>query len=634
MTALVTIDHRPSIPQQQPVDVERLKSGLQESISGEVRFDGQARALYATDASNYRQVPIGVVIPKTVEDVEKTVAICRRFGAPITNRGGGTSLAGQCCNVAVVIDFSKYLNRILDLNVEERYAWVEPGCVLDDLRHEARKHKLTFGPDPSTHNHNTLGGMAGNNSCGVHSVMAGRTADNIEALEILTYDGEKMLVGETSEEEYRQIFAQGGRKAEIYSALRELVDSYAPLIRRKYPKIPRRVSGYNLDNLLPENGFHVARALVGSEGTCVTILRLKCRLVPDPAERVLVLLGFPDVYTAGNAVAQIRAAGPIGLEGMDRKLIENLRRKKPDEKDSALLPEGNAWLLAEFGAGSREQAEAQARTLMAKLEESSPRPSMKLATDQNTQRTLWKLRGAGLGVTAHVPTIGATHEGWEDSAVPPDRIGEYLRDFHDLLARYQYETALYGHFGDGCVHCRINFDLRTPDGVAKYRRFIGEAADLVVSYGGSLSGEHGDGQSRAVLLDKMFGPELLRAFQTYKLIWDPEWKMNPGKVVLANLPTEELREGPAYRPWSPATRFAFPDEEYDFAKAANRCVGIGRCRKHGAEVMCPSYMATREEAHSTRGRARLLFEMTRGQVIQDGWRSSAVHDALDLCLAC
>lgn len=634
MTALVTINGRPLASKHPAAGIDKLKKALEAAISGEVRFDGGSRALYATDASNYRQVPIGVVIPKSVEDVEKAIAICREHGAPVTNRGGGTSLAGQCCNVAVIIDFSKYLNRILELNVAERYAWVEPGCVLDDLRHAAEKHQLTFGPDPSTHNHNTLGGMAGNNSCGVHSVMAGRTADNIEALEILTYDGEKMIVGETSEEEYQRIIADGGRRADIYRALKQLVEQYAPLIRRKYPKIPRRVSGYNLDNLLPENGFHVARALVGSEGTCVTILRLKCRLVPSPPERVLLILGYPDPYLAGDAVAQIRAAGPIGLEGMDRKLMDYLKRKDPQEKDSALLPDGDGWLLVEFGGDTAVQAEAQARTLMAELQKAKTRPSMKLATDKQTQRTLWKLRGAGLGVTAHVPKIGATHEGWEDSAVPPDRIGDYLRDFHKLLQRYQYDTALYGHFGDGCVHCRINFDLRTPDGVAKYRRFIGDAADLVLSYGGSLSGEHGDGQSRAQLLDKMFGPELIRAFRSYKEIWDPEWKMNPGKVVLAWLPTENLREGPDYRPWSPSTRFAFPDEERDFAKAANRCVGIGRCRKHGDEVMCPSYMATREDMHSTRGRSRLLFEMTRGEVIADGWRSTAVHEALDLCLAC
>src|SRR5437868_900006 len=313
MTKIVTFEHRPSLAGDRPVNSDALRDALTQAISGEVRFDAQARALYATDASNYRQVPIGVVIPKSADDVENTVAICRRFGAPITSRGGGTSLAGQCCNVAVVIDFSKYLNRILELNVEERYAWVEPGCVLDDLRHAAESHHLTFGPDPSTHNHNTLGGMAGNNSCGVHSVMAGRTADNIEALEILTYDGERMLVGETSEEEYQRIIARDGRPAEIYRALRKLVDEYAPLIRSKYPKIPRRVSGYNLDNLLPEIGFHVARALVGSKGTCVTILRLKCRLVPSPPKRVLLLLGFPDVYAAGDAVAQIRTQGAIGL---------------------------------------------------------------------------------------------------------------------------------------------------------------------------------------------------------------------------------------------------------------------------------------------------------------------------------
>ena len=611
-----------------------LRAALEREVEGEVRFDTQARALYATDASNYREVPVGVVIPKSLEDVERAVAVCRSQGAAITSRGGGTSLAGQCCNAAVVIDFSKYLNRILEIDPEHRSAWVEPGCVLDDLRQAAGEHGLTFGPDPATHDHCTLGGMTGNNSCGTHSVMAGRTADNIEALEILTYDGERMVVGETDEVEFASMLGGGGRKAEIFSALRRLVAENANRIRAVYPDIPRRVSGFNLDELLPERGFNVARALVGSEGTCVTILRVKCRLVPDPSARVLMAIGFPDVFAAADAAPSIRAAGAIGLEGIDEEFVRYMRVKHVREEDLSLLPEGDSWLLAEFGGETREEAERKATALEEDLGRRGNPPSTSILTDPEDQEALWKVREAGLPATAHVPGMRETHPGWEDAAVPPERLGDYLRDFRKLLEAFGYKCALYGHFGDGCIHCRIDFDLESRDGIATYRRFIDRAADLVVSYGGSLSGEHGDGEARGALLDKMFGSDLTGAFREFKEIWDPQWKMNPGKVVAAPDPTANLRREPDHAPWQGVTRFTLTEDGEDFAAAAARCVGVGKCRKHDSGVMCPSYMATGEEAYSTRGRARLLYEMVHGDVVEEGWRSGAVHEALDLCLAC
>jgi FAD/FMN-containing dehydrogenase/Fe-S oxidoreductase len=612
-----------------------LARALERSIRGEVRFSAGDRALYATDGSNYRQVPIGVVIPRSIEDVAASMAICRQHGAPFLSRGGGTSLAGQCCNTAVVVDYSKYLNHIHSIDPERQIAWVEPGVVLDDLRDAAEKHHLTFGPDPSTHNHNTLGGMIGNNSCGVHSVMSGRTADNVLELDVLTYDGLRLRVGPTSDEELRAIIAQGGRRGEIYRKLDALRWRYADLIRERYPKIPRRVSGYNLDELLPENGFNVARALVGSEGTCVAVLKAGLRLVHSPPERVVVAVGFPDIFTAGDAVPLILTHEPVGLEGIDERLVDYMRLKHQHEAALQSLPEGCGWLIVEMGGDSVEEAVEKAEALMRDLKRDHDVADARLMRDKQAQQRIWEVRKAGLGATAFVPHHADAWEGWEDSAVPPTRVGGYLRELDKLFKAYGYESALYGHFGDGCIHCRINFGLRTESGVAKWRRFLNEAADLVLRHGGSISGEHGDGQSKAELLEKMFGPALMGAFREFKAIWDPQGMMNPGKIVDPYPITSNLRLGPDYHPPKVETRFHFPVEG-GFDRAALRCVGVGECRRHTTDmgVMCPSYMATREEKHSTRGRGHLLFEMMHGGPIKDRWKSDAVEDALSLCLGC
>jgi FAD/FMN-containing dehydrogenase/Fe-S oxidoreductase len=616
------------------VDSVGLEAALRREIRGEVRFDRGSRALYATDGSNYRQVPIGVVLPKHRDDVIAAIAVSRDFGAPILCRGGGTSLAGQCCNVAVVVDFSKYMAQILELDPERRIARVEPGVILDHLRNAAEKHHLTFAPDPATHGRCTLGGMIGNNSCGVHSVMAGKTDDNVEQLDILTYDGLRMKVGQTSDDESKKLVHQGGRAGEIYSGLLALRDKYADLVRRLYPNIPRRVSGYNLNYLLPENGFHVARALVGSEGTCVTVLEATCRLVDSPPERVLVVIAWPDIYSCADHVPEIMAHKPIGLEGIDDLLVEYTRRKGINSEGLALLPEGGGWLLAEFGAGSAQEAEAQAQALIEKLSRRPDPPHMHLYADKQQVRRVWEVRESSLGVISHVPGEPLTWEGWEDSAVAPERLGSYLRALRKLMNDHGYRGTLYGHFGHGCVHNRINFDLESKPGIAKFRKFMEEAADLVVSYGGSLSGEHGDGQARGELLEKMFGPELVRAFREFKAIWDPQWKMNPGKVVEPYRLDENLRLGAEYRPWNPPTHFKFPQDHGSLAHATIRCVGVGKCRQYDSGVMCPSFRVTREEEHSTRGRAHLLWEMLEGEVIRDGWNSKEVKSSLDLCLSC
>jgi FAD/FMN-containing dehydrogenase/Fe-S oxidoreductase len=617
------------------IDAAGLAAELQKRIRGEVRFDDGSRALYATDGSNYRQPPIGVVIPKDIDDVLLTVDTCRRFEAPVLARGGGTSLAGQCCNIAVVIDMSKYLHGIVDLDPDRRIARVEPGCVLDDLRSAAEQFHLTFAPDPSTHNHNTLGGMIGNNSCGVHSVMAGETLQNIDELEILTYDGLRMRVGKTSDEELERIIRFGGPRGEIYRRLKELRDRYADLIRSRFPRIPRRVSGYNLPDLLPENGFNVAKALVGSEGTCVIILEALTRLVYSPPFRSLLVLGCPDVYEAGDHVPEVLAARPVGLEGVDDRLISDMTKKGLHPEGVRILPSGKGWLVVEFGGDSKKEADDRAKELMESLRKKSNPPDMKLFDDRREEEIIWKVRESGLGATARVPGQKAdSWEGWEDSSVAPEKLGGYLRELRRLFERYGYHCSLYGHFGQGCVHTRIDFDLYTQPGIDTYRSFMYEAADLVLSLGGSLSGEHGDGQSRAELLPKMFGPELIEAFREFKSIWDPAWRMNPGKLVDPYRMDENLRLGTGYSPPAWKTSFQYPDDMNSFTYAILRCVGVGDCRKEHTGTMCPSYMGTREEMWSTRGHARLLWEaMNKGEVIS-GWKEKSVKEALDYCLSC
>ena len=615
-------------------DIASLEAELKSTVRGEVRFDPGSRALYSTDASNYRQVPIGVVIPRDKDDVVCAIAACYRHKVPVLNRGGATSLAGQCCNVAVVIDMSKYMRRVLEVNPQDQLGRVEPGCVLDDFCRETEKYGLIFGPDPATHNHCTLGGMVGNNSCGMHAQMAGKTTDNIERLEILTYDGLRMWVGKTSDEQLEAFILEGGRKGEIYSKLKSLRDRYADRIRARFPKIPRLVSGYPLNELLPENGFHVARALVGTESTCVTVLEIVGNLVPNPPARVLLVLGYPDVYSAGDHLPEILPYKPIACEGFNDQFLDDYKKKGIHLKEIQMMPAGKGWLILEFGGETKQQAADQARALMERLKKQKDAPSMKLYDDELRQHQIWEAREAALGGSSFVPGKKPTWPGWEDSAVPPEKVGPYLRDLDALFGKYGWSPSIFGHFGQGCIHIRIPFELTTQSGLDSFRSFMEEATTLIVRYGGSFSGEHGDGQARAQFLPKLFGSELVEAFREFKAIWDPQGKMNPGKAVDAYSITENLRLGTAYDPPQPKTHFHYEGDQFSFSNATLRCVGVGKCRREEHGVMCPSYMVTREEMHSTRGRARLLFEMLQGNPLAGGWRDEHVKEALDLCLSC
>ena len=614
---------------------ESLEAALRAAVRGEVRFDAGSRAAYATDASNYRQVPIGLVIPLDAEDVVAAVAVCRRFGAPVLSRGGGTSLAGQGCNVAVLLDFSKYMNGMGEIDAVARTVRVQPGVVLDRLRDAAEVYNLTFAPDPATHSRCTLGGMIGNNSCGVHALMGGKTVDNIVALEVLLYDGTRMTVGATSAAELAAKVAAGGREGEIYAELQRIHAEYGAEVERRFPRIARRVSGYNLDELTEANGFNVARALVGSEGTCVVVLGATLRLVESPPFRVLLGLGYEDIFVAADAVPGLLKHPLIGLEGMDGLLLDALRSKQKLTRNLALLPEGRGFLLAEFGGYTPEAAMAQAIRLRDALGSTA---QVRIYTSEEAAR-VWHIRESGLGATAFVPRAdgkpaGTGWEGWEDAAVAPEKLGSYLRAIKALMAEYGYSCPMYGHFGQGCVHMRHNFDLESEAGILAFRSFVERAAEIVMEHGGSLSGEHGDGQARGALLPKMFGEKLMEGLRRFKRVWDPENRMNPGKLIDANEVHEDLRLGADYAPWQPKLHFAMESDGGSMASAALRCVGVGACRKTDAGTMCPSFMATGEEIHSTRGRAHLLWELMQGEVLDGGWQSPEVFDSLDLCLSC
>ncbi|MYV44033.1 FAD-binding protein [Streptomyces sp. SID1328] len=581
---------------------------LRRVVRGEVRFDATARALTTMDASNYRRVPLGVVAPRDAEDVAAVLEVCRARGTPVVARGGGTSIAGQATGTGVVLDFTRHMNGLLELDPDGRTARVQPGLVLDRLQAAAAPHGLRFGPDPSTHGRCTLGGMIGNNSCGAHSVAWGTTADSVRELSVLTARGERLLPG------------RGWSGAP--EGLRTLAEGELARLRTGFPELPRRISGYALDALLHEHGADVARSFCGSEGTLGVLTEAVLDLVEAPAVHVLAVLGYADESAAADAASGLLPYGPLTVEGMAADLI----------RAPIGLPKGGAWLFVETGGASEAEARARAEAVVS----AADAVDALVVTDPVAQRGLWRLREDASGTATRMPDGTEAWPGWEDCAVPPARLGAYLRDFRALLTAHGLRGAPYGHFGEGCVHVRIDFDLLTEAGVGRFRRFSEEQADLVVSHGGSLSGEHGDGQARAELLPRMYGAEMVALFERAKAVWDPDGLLNPGMLVRPARLDDDLRF--AVLPRRPVdVAFGYPHDEGDFRAAVRRCVGVAKCRTEsvgGSAVMCPSFRATGEEEHSTRGRARLLHEMLAGEVITDGWRSAEVRDALDLCLSC
>ncbi|MCS0600381.1 FAD-binding oxidoreductase [Streptomyces sp. LP11] len=585
-----------------------LAGELRRAVRGEVDFGVTARALATMDASNYRRVPAGVVAPRDPADVAAVLEVCRARGVPVVARGGGTSIAGQATGTGVVLDFTRHMDALLELDPGSRTAVVQPGLVLDRLQEAAAPHGLRFGPDPSTHSRCTLGGMIGNNSCGSHSVAWGTTADSVRELSVLTARGERLRLGRD----------WTGAPA----GLRELAEGELARLRTGFPDLPRRISGYALDALLPERGADVARSFCGSEGTLGILTEAVLRLVEAPRARALAVLGYGEESAAAEAAAGLLPHGPLTVEGMAADLV----------RSPAGLPRGGAWLFVETGGSTPAEARARAEDIV----RAADVLDASVVTDPAAQRTLWRIREDASGTATRLPDGSEAWPGWEDCAVPPARLGAYLRDFRALLTSHALRGTPYGHFGDGCIHVRIDFDLLTEAGVARFRHFSEDLADLVVAHGGSLSGEHGDGQARAELLPRMYGTETVRLFERAKAVWDPDDLLNPGMLVRpAPLDTNLRFAALPSRPVDVA--FGYPADGGDFRAAVRRCVGVAKCRTAtaaGPAVMCPSFRATGEEEHSTRGRARLLHEMLAGELVTDGWRSTEVRDALDLCLSC
>ncbi|MEV6092532.1 FAD-binding and (Fe-S)-binding domain-containing protein [Streptomyces cellulosae] len=585
-----------------------LAAALRATVRGEVDLGVTARALTTMDASNYRRIPLGVVAPRDADDVAATLAVCRERGVPVVPRGGGTSIAGQATGTGIVLDFTRHMNRLLSLDPDAGTAVVQPGLVLDRLQEAAAPHGLRFGPDPSTHGRCTLGGMIGNNSCGSHSVAWGTTADNVRTLSVITARGERLR--------------PGPGWAGAPESLRPLVQGELARLRTGFPDLPRRISGYAVDALLPENRADVARSLCGSEGTLAVLTEAELTLVRAPRARALAVLAYADESGAAQAAAGLLPYGPLTVEGMAADLVPS----------AADLPRGGAWLFVEAGGDTEAEARAAAEAIV----RAADVVDALVVTDPARQRTLWRIREDASGTATRMPDGSEAWPGWEDCAVPPARLGDYLRDFRALLAEHGLRGTPYGHFGDGCIHVRIDFDLLTGPGVARFRRFSEELADLVVAHGGSLSGEHGDGQARAELLPRMYGEETVALFERVKGVWDPDGLLNPGMLVRPAPLDADLRF--TALPREPVdVAFGYPADAGDFSAAVRRCVGVAKCRTtsvSGSAVMCPSFRATGEEEHSTRGRARLLHEMLAGEVVTDGWRSTEVRDALDLCLSC
>lgn len=606
-----------------------LRDDLEAAVRGQVDFSDRRRAEYSSDASNYRCVPRGVVFPVEADDVEAAVAVCREHDVPITMRGGGTSIAGNAIGDGVVLELSRHLTRILEIDPAARTAKVEAGVIPDRLNAVLAEHGLRFGPDPSTHAQCTIGGMVGNDACGSHSVAWGRTSDNVVSLDVLCYDGTRLTVGALTPSELDAVVARDDRVGRMHAGLRVLSERYRAQLRTELGRFSRQVSGYGLHNLLTENGFDVARALVGTEGTCVIVLGATVRLVPLPERQRLVVAGFTDSVAAADAVPAVLAHRPLTCEGMDNRILDVLRARRAGSVPEDVLPDGAAWLLIDI-----DRDDEGVRELVAALSGIDGLLGVTTVDDPVQRKAVWKIREDGSGLATRSIDGTLSWPGWEDAAVPPENLGAYLRGFHRLLDTYGLHGVVYGHFGEGCLHVRLDFDFSSQDGVARFEDFMRAASELVVKHGGALSGEHGDGRARSQFLPTMYSEETLRAFAEFKAIWDPRGRMNPGVIVDPNGVAEDLRLAPDNEWRRLPTMLALHEDRGEIGQAVHRCVGVGKCRTSSGGVMCPSYRATRDEKDSTRGRARVLQEMLLGETIKDGWRSREVGEALDLCLSC
>ena len=581
------------------------------------------RALYSTDASLYRVVPRVVVRPRSVEEVLATIEACRITGTPLTSRGAGTSIAGNAIGTGVVMDFTRHLNRVHEIDVEAKTARIDPGTVHAVLQKAATPLGLRFGPDPSTHTRCTVGGMIGNNACGSRALAYGRTADNVVELDVVTMAGEQLTLGRGAT-----------TSSPTLDALRDVVGANLATVRTEFGRFGRQVSGYSLEHLLPENGFDVATFMAGTEGTLATMTSATVRLVEDPSHRQILALGYASMADAADDVPSLLPFGPTACEGLDSRIVDVYRTHRGSVPD---LPRGQGWLFVEISG----EDPAEVADTVAKAARAASAVDHRIVTDGREQAVLWRIREEGAGLaTRTLP--GKALSGWEDAAVPPEKLGTYLRELDALLRENDLDGVPYGHFGDGCVHIRIDFPLDAEGGRQVFRRFLTDAATQVAAHGGSLSGEHGDGRARSELLPLMYSGEAISLFEQVKAVLDPDDLLNPGVLVRpaavdADLRGPESIHSPGREQMSARLGLRLLHDEGDFGKAVHRCTGVGKCIADNSGsngVMCPSFQATRNEKDSTRGRARVLQEMIDGRLVKGGFRAPEVHEALDLCLSC
>ena len=614
--------------------MDDLRRDLQKHIDGDVRFDTFSRMLYSTDASIYQIEPLGVVIPRHADDVEAAIGVARRHGVPVLPRGGGTALAGQSVGRAVIMDMSNHMHEVLELNTEEQWAWVQPGVVQDQLNAYLRPHGFLFGPDTSTSSRATIGGMIGNNSAGARSILYGKTVDHVLELKVVLSDASTALFKPMEKTAVEEILRDGTLEAGIYRGVLRIAQDNRDAVLERYPKLLRRVSGYNLDEFITDAPVNLSKMVAGSEGTLAAITAAKVRIMPRPKATAVLVAHFEDMIAAVEATEAILPYEPSAIEMVDRKIVEGARAAKEFHGRLPFLQgEPDALVISEFYGESSEEVADKVEKLQASLRKENWGYAYSPALTAPAQADVWKMRKAGLGILMGTRDARKPVAFVEDTAVDPAKLPEFLRRFRQIIADHDTTAGYYGHSSVGCLHIRPGIDLKNQAGVDKMVDMMKEISDLVVEFGGCMSGEHGDGLARSWLNEKHFGPTLYKAFKDVKRAFDPDNRMNPGKVVDGPAPTENLRHGPAYRAVEFKTNLDF-SRDGGFATAIDMCNGNGACRKLSEGTMCPSYMATRDETHSTRGRANALRAVLAGRVPQEDFTSKAMYDTLDLCLEC
>ncbi len=611
-----------------------LERELRRVVEGEVRFDQYSRLLYSTDASMYQVEPIGVVLPRSRADVQAVLELANRYNVPVLPRGGGTSLIGQTVNHAIVLDFSKYMHRVLEVSRDELWCRVEPGVIQDELNAHVRPLGLLFGPDTSTSNRATLGGMSGNNSAGSHSIAYGKTIDHVLELTCLLADGSEVTLRDLTPAELEAKCRADGLEGQIYREVRRLVDQHADEIRARYPKLMRRVSGYNLDEFVKPQPFGLHRLAVGSEGTLVCVVEMKMRLVRRPRFTAVDVIHYDDLQAALESSVDLLTTGPYAVEITD-KMILDLARENIEQRARMGFVQGDpaAIMIVEYSGETEAEVRAKVEALEALRARKRIGYAAHIAYDPAAQQSIWKLRKAGLGLLLGTKGDRKPIAFVEDTAVEPAKLGPFIARFREVLGRHGAAAGYYGHCSVGCLHIRPLINLKDAGEIRKMRAIAEEITALVMEFGGGLSGEHGDGRARSPFNETLYGPRLYDAFRQVKRTFDPKGILNPGNIVDAPPMTEHLRYGPEYRAWEPDTLLDFSGQG-GFAGAVEMCNGIGVCRKKLEGTMCPSYMATLEEEHSTRGRANALRAVLSGKVPRSEFTGRRLYEVLDLCLEC